>query len=637
METLYRFFSLAALALLGAGMGLFVFAPEHADARNILEYKDTVSDSGPNRSANHTFEFVVNTDLSPGSSIEITPPDGYVLEPASATFAARNVELSVNGSVRTADVVAAPGVDQVEITGGSPGFIRYTLAPDFSISKGSRLKIMIGNHTSTALVPVTSYSTSTGTTTTPGDSVPLTNATSTGRHDVKVEIYDGSLVANAGFVIFINEKVRIPNLDTTEEIPPYRFNGAPTSTVGGTTLSVEISLETDELAICKFSTVASTSYAGMPNTFSNTGFIFHSQVVAVTPGTFQTFYVRCMDDEGNYNIDDYLIAFAVNDAPTGQSNTEGTTDGDGTGTGDSGSGTGAGEGGESGESSGEKPLEGGSSGTGGSGGGGGGGSGGKTGDTAGGGFESADAPYQSGDGRVVISGYAYPNSTVGISVDGNFFDTVKAGGSGSYSITLDEIARGVYTFGVYAIGLDDVRSSTFSTSFTVTGARTSALSNINIAPSIAVEPDPVDPGEVLTVSGYALPDATVSIQNGKLRASIKKDLTATSDSKGFWQTTIDTASFSNGTYEIRAKSKQNEGLGIETNWSEYTYYGVGEAAETPINADLNRDGKVNLIDFSILLYWWASNGGDSDPSADINGDKNVSLTDFSIMLFNWTG
>ncbi|MCA9360257.1 hypothetical protein KC850_04480, partial [Candidatus Kaiserbacteria bacterium] len=69
----------------------------------------------------------------------------------------------------------------------------------------------------------------------------------------------------------------------------------------------------------------------------------------------------------------------------------------------------------------------------------------------------------------------------------------------------------------------------------------------------------------------------------------------------------------------------------------YHFYGVGKTADVPINADLNRDTKVNLIDFSILLFWWNSNGGDSDPPADINRDGNVSLTDFSRLLFNWTG
>jgi hypothetical protein len=65
------------------------------------------------------------------------------------------------------------------------------------------------------------------------------------------------------------------------------------------------------------------------------------------------------------------------------------------------------------------------------------------------------------------------------------------------------------------------------------------------------------------------------------------------------------------------------------------FVGVEGRATTP--SDLNRDGKINLIDFSILIFWWQTNGGDSDPPADINGNGRVSLEDFSILLFNWTG
>jgi hypothetical protein len=48
---------------------------------------------------------------------------------------------------------------------------------------------------------------------------------------------------------------------------------------------------------------------------------------------------------------------------------------------------------------------------------------------------------------------------------------------------------------------------------------------------------------------------------------------------------------------------------------------------------LNADKKVNLTDFSILLYNW----GTKNPCADQNHDGNVNLIDFSIMMFNWTG
>jgi hypothetical protein len=632
--TLDRPWLLALIVMLGIFTSCVFLRPQLVEALNITQYRDLITDSGPIEYANHTLEFTLGTAISPSSSIEITMPEGFTAF-STSTFAERNVELLVNGVPRTATTSASPGVDQVEIVPGTPAFFRYTLAPDFSIAAGSELQIKIGNHTTNALLPSTIFSTTTGTTTTDGDIEPILNSTTTGAHKVKVEVYDGALVANADFTIFLNEKVRVPGADTRETVPPYRFGPSPTSTVGGTTLYVEISLETDELSVCKFSTASGTPFASIPNTFVNTGMIFHSDVVPVTPNSLNQFYVRCIDDEGNFNIDDFVIEFTVNDIPTGIANTDGDVSGDGSGSGNEGTGDGSGSGGTTGESNGEAPLLGGSAGTGGSGGGGGGGSGDDDGDEAGGGFESTDAPYRSGDGRVIISGYAYPNSTVGVLVDGNFFDTTKANGSGEYSITLDEIARGVYTFGIYASGPDNTRSSTFSTSFTVTGARTSALSNVNIAPSILVTPDPVNPGETLTASGYALPNATVSIQNGKMRASIVKDTTVTSNSSGLWTTTIDTGNFSKGTYQIRAKSAQ-EG-GVSTNWSEYTFYGVGEEAAVPINADLNRDGKVNLVDFSILLFWWNTSGGDSDPPADINRDTKVNLTDFSIMLFNWTG
>ncbi len=628
---------LSLLAVVALFVCAYMLWPHDTSARGVIHYKDTISDSAPEAQANHTFSFTLATDVSPSSRFEFTPPAGFETLTATSTFDSRNVELRVNGTPRPATSTAAWDYDGVSITSGSPGLITYTLAPNVSLSAGDQIEFRIGNHTTNSQGYSETYNaTTTSTTTIYADIEPIKNSVTTGTHQFNMEIYDGGLVGNAGFLIHVHQRVTMPGVDTTEEIPPYRFNPAPTSTVGGTTLSVEISLETDEFAICRWAPTANVAYLAMTNTFDNTGLIFHSTVVAVTPGTLMQFYVRCIDDEGNFNVDDFIIQFAVNDAPTGQSNTDGSTSGNGTGTGNSGTGTGAGGGGTSGESDGEEPEEGGESGTGGSGGGGGGGRGGNTGDTAGGGFESSDAPYRSGDARVIISGFAFPNSTVTVLVDGNIAETTRTNSSGVYSVTLDEIARGVYTFGVYAVGGDTIRSSTFSTSFTVTGGRTSELTNINVSPSIKVTPDPVEPGQTLTVSGYALPNSTVTIQNGKqnVKASMKES-TATADGSGKWSTTIDTSGFSKGTYQVRAKSAKTDGT--TTSYSAYTLYGVGETVSVTLNSDLNRDGRVNLTDFSILLFWWNSNGGDSDPPADINRDGRVNLTDFSILLFNWSG
>ena len=449
-----------------------------------------------------------------------------------------------------------------------------------------------------------------------------------------MDIYDGGLVADTEFVIFLNRKVTATG-DTTEEIPPFRFNGAPTSTVGGTTLNVEMSLETDELAICKYDVVPGTAYAAQPNTFTNTGFIAHSTVVPVTPDSVVSFYIRCIDDEGNFNIDDYLIEFTVSEQPTGTSNTEGDVSGDGTGDGNDGTGTGGGAGGSTGVGGGEENTEGTTQGSGGSGGGGGGGSGNSSGSSGGGGFESSDGPFESGDGRITVSGTAYPSARVTILADGQIVDTVNANSSGDYSVVIDGIARGAYTFGVYAEDDDGTKSSTFSTSFTVSGARASRLSNINITPTIAINPDPADPGQTIRLSGFALPDATVTLETERDNGSAAQTLVAISGSDGSWSTTLDTTGFARGTYQVRARAEQLDGE--KTNFSNYVFYGIGQEAEQPLAPDLNRDGSVNLIDFSIMLFWWQTNGGDSDPPADINQDGTVSLTDFSILLFNWTG
>lgn len=635
MRTTRRNFLTAILTICAVWMFYFACSVLPVHAANIIWYSDTLSDSGPGEQSNHTIAFTIKTDLSPGAYFDITPPTGFTIL-STSTFQTRNVELYVNGTPRVATTTANAVNDGVSITTGSPGLIRYTLNSSTGVSVDDELEFRIGNHTSNARGLQYTFSTSTGTTTLQADTEPIVNSSVLGRHDVMIRAYDGGQVANADAVVFIVNKVGVGPIDTRETIPPERFNGAPTSSVGGTTLNVEISLETNEFAICRYSTTPGVSYGAMTNTFDDTGLVVHTQIVPVTPASVQEFYVRCIDDEGNFNIDDFLIIFTVDEVPAGTANTEGSTSGDGSGSGNSGTGSGSGSGGTQGNSSGEAPLEGSSAGGGGSGGGSGGNRGEDNDDEAGGGFETSDNAYESGDGEVIISGYAFPGSSVRILVDGNAADQTTANSQGEYEITLEEIARGVYTFGVYGVDRNGTQSSVFSTSFTVTGARTTSLSNVNVMPSILVEPDPVDVGQTLTISGYSIPNANITIENQKENVSqSKREFTTTSNSNGAWSITVETDGFSEGTYKVRAKAEQTGG--VSTNFSNYTFYGVGGDADLPLNADLNRDGDVNLIDFSILLFWWGGNGGDSDPPADINRDGTVSLTDFSILLFQWTG
>ncbi len=612
----------------------YFFGYLFAGALNVHSYSDLITDSGPTAVSNHTFSFEIKQAVVAGGYFDFDFPVGFDVL-ATSTFAERNVELYVDGVPRVATTTLSPTTDQVIITTGDGGSVRYNLNTSTGIAADSDLEFRIGNHTSNALSVATTFSTSTGTTTTDADIEPIENPSTIGNQKIAMTVGGTVETTYADFLIRIIDPIVIAGVDTTEIIPPFRFNGAPDGEIGGTTLSVEISLETDEFAICRYSQTASTTYAAMTNVFDTTGLVTHTSLVAVVSESLNTYYIRCIDDEDNFNIDDFIISFFAPGAPSGTSNEDGETEGDGSGSGDDGTGDGSGSGGTTGDSDGGANSQGGSSGGGGSGGGSGGSSGSGSPDESGGGFESTAGEYPSGDAEVIIRGYAFPRSTVYALVDGFQAESVRAGSDGSYSITVEEISRGVYTFGVYAVDDVGTKSSTFSTSFTVTGGKTSNLSNVNIMPSILVEPDPVDVGSNVIISGYSIPNASLTIENQKDGSSVSlKTIEATSGSDGAWSISLSTSGFSAGTYKVRAKATDGS---VSTSYSNYTFYGVGQSANTPLNPDLNRDGFVNLTDFSILLFWWGSDGGASDPPADINQDGSVSLTDFSILLFNWTG
>lgn len=609
---------LSILILIVLSSGVFV---NHAEAGTIQEYRNTITTSAPGEYANHTIEFKTTVAIPAGGFVRITPEDADFTIPSS-NFDYKNVEIAVSTSsgyvTREATTTVSATEDGVAIIPGTSGHVEVTLNSTVSIPANARVRLRIGNNTTLA------------TTTDRG----IQNPATIGTYSYYIDAGDSGTTARSRGLVAIVNKVTLTPIDTRELEPPLRFNGAPTGTLSGTTQNVVMSLETDEFSRCRYSAASGTPYFSMGNEFTSSFRTIHPVTLAVATNTLYTFFIRCIDDEGNANIDDYVLSFFVPEFPDGTPGDDGDEEGEGDGTGEGDGDSDPGDGG---------PNGGGDNSGGGSGGGGGGGGGGGSGpssggDDGGGGFENTGQPYQSGDGRVLITGYAFPRSAVSILVDGVIAKNTTADGLGSFSVTIDEIARGVYTFGVYATDRQNVRSSTFATTFSVTGGRGSTLSNVNVMPSIKVTPNPVTAGQTLNISGFALPNAVITIENQRDKSTASlKSFTANSDANGAWTLSVDTTGFTNGTYKVRAKAKQESGDLVQTNFSNFTFYGVGQQAEGPRSSDLNRDGKVNLIDFSILLFWWNSDGGASNPPADINADGKVSLTDFSIMIFNWTG
>lgn len=238
-----------------------------------------------------------------------------------------------------------------------------------------------------------------------------------------------------------------------------------------------------------------------------------------------------------------------------------------------------------------------------------------------------------GDTQISINGKAYPNVTVTVLIDSVSVGTVRTNSKGEFTFNTDA-EPGTASLGFWATDSAGTKSLTLSTTFDVTQGAVTNLNGILIPPTIRAEGVTVNPGQIITFKGQTVPNATVeiSIDNGK------KFLTTTADISGNWTAPFDTSTVSVNTHTAKARfSIGLNALKTESIYGTAISFFVGVEGKATSNSDLNRDGKVNLIDFSILIFWWGTPGGNSNPPADINQNGKVGLEDFSILLFNWTG
>lgn len=591
-------------------------------ARSYLTYvSDLLSTSAPSTYSNHKIKFILTQAIPANGAIEVYFTEGGTTIPATLNYT--DVDLAFSAvpggpyTDRPLSSIQSAGTDDVTVTSGSSGMIRFDLNTTVGIPAGNEVVIEIGTNATYGAV---------------GD-VRIQNTSATGSYPVSIRTFDTSDVElDYGRTMFvIVNQVTIGPVDTTDQTPPVILSAIPTGILQVGTRGVEIFVTTDEAASCKFAT-SSMTYASMPYSFSgtSTGLVkWHfAQVTGLQDDTEYTYYLRCIDFRLNEINPDYELSFTIGIAP-GSATTTSTSTGTGTGTGNSSTtvigGPGTGDdigigGGPTGSGSGNGPLGGDGPGSG-------------TGGSSGGGDKLPQADVR-------IDGWAYPGATVSFYRDGKLVTNKTAGSGGEFSHLTEGLDRGSYTFGVYALDSKGVKSATFSTTLWLRSETLNVISNVMLPPTITVENDSVSPGAPLLVSGYTAPNAVVTTWlRPKLAEVSTADVVATTTalSNGTWSTSIPTNGLTIGTYELVAQAKMQNGQ-VESDKSARKTVGVGvEVAQPDGNClsigDLNCDGYVNLVDFSILLFNWNT----PSAAADINGDGTVSLPDFSIMLYHWTG
>lgn len=234
-----------------------------------------------------------------------------------------------------------------------------------------------------------------------------------------------------------------------------------------------------------------------------------------------------------------------------------------------------------------------------------------------------------------FSGLAYPQAKVFVLEDGNLVATAIADLQAKFNVSLNNISEGGHTFSIYATDSQGNRSSSISLSIKTGENQATNISGIFLSPTIAIDKNSVKQGNKLSIFGQSVPgsNVTVSINTpNQFFTNVK------ANDLGLYSLEFDTTGVQLGNYKARAKSIF---LNEASNFGNNVSFIVGDENKkkdpkscADSGSDLNCDSKVNLIDFSIMAFWYQK--PNPPKQVDLNGDGVVNLVDFSILAYNWT-
>lgn len=241
-----------------------------------------------------------------------------------------------------------------------------------------------------------------------------------------------------------------------------------------------------------------------------------------------------------------------------------------------------------------------------------------------------------GTSSINFSGRAYPQSKVVILKNGSIYVTTIADPLASFSVSANKVSEGEQIFSVYGEDSQGRRSIPFTFPLKVGLDSTINIGGIFLSPTIDVDKNVVKQGENIAIFGQSVPDSNITIS---VNSPVEFFNNVKTDKEGVYLLNFDTAKLEIGSHSAKSKSA------ILTEVSPFgntVAFKVGTESKkkdvkdcSNLRGDLNCDGKVNLVDFSIMAYWYKKSG--VPVKIDLNSDSLVNLVDFSILAYNWTG
>jgi hypothetical protein len=234
-----------------------------------------------------------------------------------------------------------------------------------------------------------------------------------------------------------------------------------------------------------------------------------------------------------------------------------------------------------------------------------------------------------------VLGETAPNAVIHVLRNGIDVGSVVANGDGSFTGTVSGQGAGQAIFTVYSVDKSGNHSASVSFLLTLEAGKTTTLGPVFLPPIVTSDKTEVRTGDGFSLLGSAQPGANITIlsQSGKEVAKV------TADANGRFIQNFSSDNLPEGLYTFTVRSDLH---GRVSEWSQPISVRVGKrTVETPAPtscpaaSDFNHDCHVNLVDFSILIYWF--DHPNPPPEIDLNQSGTIDLADFSILMYYWTG
>jgi len=242
---------------------------------------------------------------------------------------------------------------------------------------------------------------------------------------------------------------------------------------------------------------------------------------------------------------------------------------------------------------------------------------------------------------ITFTGMAYPLSKVTILKDGQIAVETIAGPDAKFKVAIGNLSPGNYNFTVRSMDQNNIPALPFSFPIFISQGSTTDVSGIFLAPTIEVDKLEVRRGDNIKIFGQTVPDSSITIE---VNSETQIFLDTKSDKDGVYFYNFNSAPLEYGGHDTQSKTQLKDNTLSE--YGRRVAFTVGNTnvpkipGEKICRADLNGDGKVNLIDFSIAAFWYNKVLSVEIATKELeclNGDRKINLVDFSIMAFYWTG